>query len=276
MKKYKAISAYSLYITMNIHISDANKCEIFSQVFQHIKLFTENINIHFRESGLYIQTMDGSRISIFELSIPNTWFDEYSLGNEGELVIGIHSIILYRLLHSRDKSQSIHLEIQEKGADNILINFTSENPNVYDRHYQINLMEIDVEELSIPEMDYEAEFTLSSITFANLMDQFQMFGDTLQLFCSEEKINMKAHSQETGNMSVTIPIDDILSFAIDEGEELNMFYSLNHLRNISCYSKITKNIDIFVKKDCPLKITYPLDEENCYIRFYLAPKVDDS
>ena len=65
---------------MNILISQAGKCEIFSQVFQHIKLFTEHINIHFRENGLYIQTMDGSHVSIFELSMPNTWFDEYKLG----------------------------------------------------------------------------------------------------------------------------------------------------------------------------------------------------
>jgi|TARA_B100000900_G_C20586076_1_gene719605 proliferating cell nuclear antigen PCNA len=261
---------------MNILISQAGKCEIFSQVFQHIKLFTEHINIHFRENGLYIQTMDGSHVSIFELSMPNTWFDEYKLGESGELVIGIHSAILYRLLHSRDKEHTIHLEMPEKDSDNLYVDFTCENGNVYDRHYQINLMEIDAEQLSIPDMEYQAEFSLPSITFANLIDQFKLFGDTLQLFCSEEKINMKAHSQETGNMNVAIPIDDILSFAIDEGEEINMFFSLSHLHNICCYSKIAKNMEIFVKKECPLRVTYPLDEEECYIRFYLAPKIDDS
>ena len=260
---------------MNISITQASKCEIFSQVFQHIKLFTEHINIYFRENELYIQTMDGSHVSIFELNMPNTWFDEYKLGEEGEVTIGIPSAILYRLLNSRDKAQSIKIQMSSKDSDKLSINFECENKDIYDRHYEVNLMEIDVEQLAIPDMEYEAEFSLSSITFANLIDQFKLFGDNLQMYCSEEKIAMKAHSNETGNMNVTIPIDDILSFAIDEGEVLNLLFSLGHLHNICCYSKISKTIDIYLKKDNPLRIDYPLDEENCYIRFYLAPKIED-
>jgi proliferating cell nuclear antigen len=260
---------------MNISITQATKCEVFSQVFQHIKLFTEHINISFRENGLYIQTMDGSHVSIFELNMPNTWFDEYTLGEEGELIIGIHSAILYRLLNSRDKAQSIKIQMPSKNSDKLFIDFECENKDIYDRHYEVSLMEIDVEQLAIPEIEYEAEFSLPSITFASLIDQFKLFGDSLQMYCSEEKIAMKAHSNETGNMNVTIPIDDILSFAIDEGEVLNLFFSLGHLHNICCYSKISKTIDIYLKKDNPLRIDYPLDEENCYIRFYLAPKIDD-
>lgn len=64
---------------MNIQITQPVKCDIFSQMFQHIKLFTEHINITFREEGLYIQTMDKSHVSVFELKIPHTWFDSYTL-----------------------------------------------------------------------------------------------------------------------------------------------------------------------------------------------------
>ena len=76
-------------------------------------------------------------------------------------------------------------------------------------------------------------------------------------------------------MTVDIPIDDIISFAIEEGENLHLSFSLNHLHNICCYSKIAQNMDIGLKRDCPIKITYQLGEDNCYITFYLAPKINE-
>jgi proliferating cell nuclear antigen PCNA len=259
---------------MNIQITEPVKCDIFSQVFQHIKLFTEHINITFREEGLYIQTMDNSHVSVFELNIPNTWFDSYSL-KEGDIVIGLHSAMLFKVLHSRDKHHEISLNTPDKSHDKLLIDFTSEISEVFNRHYEVLLMEIDSEQLHIPDMEYEAEFTLSAITFGNLIDQLKLFGDTLELNCSEENIGLSSDSCEIGKMTVNIPIEDIVSFAIDEGSILNQSFNLNYLHNICGYSKITKNIDIFLKTGCPIRITYPLDEENCYIRFYLAPKIDD-
>jgi proliferating cell nuclear antigen len=259
---------------MNIQITQSVKCDIFSQMFQHIKLFTEHINITFREEGLYIQTMDKSHVSVFELKIPHTWFDSYTL-NSGAMVIGLQSAILFKVLHSRDKTHSISLQMLDNSDDKLMIDFTSENNEVFNRNYEVSLMEIDVDQLHIPDMEYEAEFTLPSIIFGNLVDQFKMFGDTLQIECSEENIGLSSNSSETGKMNVDIPIEDIVSYAIDEGGVLNLSFSLNHLQNICSYSKITKNVDIHLKNGCPIRITYPMDEDDCYIRFYLAPKIDD-
>ena len=55
---------------MNILINDTTKADIFSSLFQHIKLFTEQVNITFNKDKLYLQTMDSSRVSIFEMHLP--------------------------------------------------------------------------------------------------------------------------------------------------------------------------------------------------------------
>ncbi len=259
---------------MNVQITQPSKVDIFTQVFQHIKLFTDHINITFREEGLYIQTMDNSHVSVFELNLPNTWFDQYDLKN-GSVLVGIHSSILYKILHSRDKAHTISLSMTDKEDDKLDLDFITETSDVYNRHYEISLMEIDVEQLHIPDMEYEADLTLPSITFGNLVDQFKMFGDTLEIHCSEENVGLSANSSETGKMTVDISIDDIISFAIDEGEILHLSFSLNHLHNICCYSKIAQNMDISLKRECPIKITFPLDEDDCYLRFYLAPKINE-
>jgi DNA polymerase III sliding clamp (beta) subunit (PCNA family) len=76
---------------MEINIRDLNKAELFAGLFQHMKLFTENINIMFEQNRMFIQTMDASHISIIEINIPARWFDEYILKENVSLTIGINS-----------------------------------------------------------------------------------------------------------------------------------------------------------------------------------------
>ena len=62
---------------MNISIKDPSKSDIFGIIFQHIKVFTEDIIILFEKERVFFQSMDSSRVSIFELYIPSNWFDTY-------------------------------------------------------------------------------------------------------------------------------------------------------------------------------------------------------
>ena len=54
-----------------------------------------------------------------------------------------------------------------------------------------------------------------------------------------------------------------------------MSFSLSHLKNICLYSKISKDIDIYLKTEFPIKIVYLLGSEQAKATFYLAPKIED-
>ena len=41
------------------------------------------------------------------------------------------------------------------------------------------------------------------------------------------------------------------------------------------YSKISKDIEIKLTRDYPMKITYLLGDEHSKMTFYLAPKIND-
>ena len=258
---------------MEIVVTNPTRGEIFATLFQHMKLFTENINVHFNNTGIFIQAMDNAQVSIFEIKLPSTWFDEYKV--EECFIIGINTNILFKVLNTREKSHNVRLSLERKTSDKLEINLLSQDSNVLDRNYEIPLIDIDSELLIIPDMDYQAELSFTSVIFSTLVDQMKMFGETFIIGCSEEQIQMSAESQETGKMSVNVPIDDMNSYAIDEGETLNMSFSLNHLKNICLYSKISKEIDIYLKSQYPIKIAYTLDSENAKAIFYLAPKIDD-
>jgi proliferating cell nuclear antigen PCNA len=128
--------------------------------------------------------------------------------------------------------------------------------------------------MNIPEMDYQADFAIPSVNFSTMINQLEMFGGTLQIQCSEDKIIFSSTSSDNGKMAVNIPIDDLSSFAIQEDISLNLSFSLRHLHNVTLYSKLTKNVELNISNNFPVKIKYDLGNEARFA-FYLAPKIDD-
>jgi len=259
---------------MNLEITQSAKCETFVSMFQHIKQFTEFANILFEESRMYLQCMDSAHIMIFEIILPNTWFDVYQL--KENTIIGLNTGILAKVLSTREKNQSI--QINTRIEDMLCFDFACSESNVshqvFDKHFEIPLLDIEAEQLEIPEIDHQAEFVLPSITFANLIHQLKQFGDTLEFFCSEEKISMSSRSLELGKMSVQLSIDDLQEFAIEEDEQLILSFSLKYMHDICLYQKLTKLISIGISRNYPMKVSYQMMDDAC-MNFYLAPKIEE-
>ena len=259
---------------MDIQILNPSTAECFTNLFQHIKLFTEYVNITFSKEKLYLQTMDSSRVSIVEIFLPHNWFQKYELKDE-TITIGINSTILFKVLNTRDKQQNICLKFDNDNSDKLYIDFASEDKTVFDKHFELPLIELDVEVMEIPEMESDADISLPSTYFAGIINQLQIFGDTIQFSCNEDKIILHSLSPESGKMTVNIDIDDITSYAITEGESMNISFSLNRLHNICMYNKLSKEIDIMLTNNYPMKITYPLNMDEAKMVFYLAPKISE-
>ena len=261
---------------MDIQINDAHKADCFGSLFQNIKFLTDCINISFTEERMYIQAMDSSRVSIFEIFIPSTWFDVYTKTGPTNTTIGINAGILYRILGSRDKSQSIQMVYnqpdEDDGDDKLFVHMRGDTKNVFDKNFEVPLFELEMETLEIPVFEYQAELSLSSANFASIVNQLKMFGDTMDIECSEDKIQLCATSIDQGKMYVDIEIDDLSTFAIDENEKLSMSFSLRYLHTICMYNKLAKDIEIKLSQDLPIRIDYDLGD-GASVRFFLAPKI---
>ena len=122
---------------MNIIINNTQKAELFAHLFQHIKLFTEQINICFESERMYIQTMDNSRISILEIVIPKDWFHEYTVTES--ITIGINVNIFYRVLNSREKAQQLRISLTDKDTDKLQVFLTGESKDEFNFKHQTTL-----------------------------------------------------------------------------------------------------------------------------------------
>jgi len=259
---------------MNISIKNPLKTECFTTIFQHIKLFSDHINIMFEKERMYLQAMDGSRVSIFEVFIPSTWFDEYNHSNETNICIGLSSTTFFKILNTHEKQQTMNFVFDNNESDKLYINYTCDNKNIFDKHFEIPLMDIDTDVMQIPLFESQADIVLPSSNFASLINQLKLFGDTININCNEEKILLNSSTEESGKMSVEIKIEDVDSYSINEGQQLNLSYSLSYLHNICQYNKLAKDIEIKITENYPIKITYNLLDD-AKIIYYLAPKIED-
>lgn len=259
---------------MKIVIKNPAKAECFCNLFQHIKLFSDHINIMFETERMYVQSMDSSRVSIFEIELPALWFEEYEINNP--VTIGISSSMIFKVLNTREKSQEMIWFVADADAEKLELHFTCENKAIFDKRFELPLMDLEYELMDIPATESQAELTIPSGTFANIINQLKLFGETLEIKCDEEKIEMHSLSLDLGKMAVDINIDDLTEYSINEGQTMNLSFSLSILHNICMYSKLTKEVEIKLTENFPLKLEYKLGDDGGKMTFYLAPKISDS
>jgi proliferating cell nuclear antigen PCNA len=231
--------------------------------------------------------MDSCNISIIEMSLPASWFSYFHVTKATR--IGFSVQLFSKILSTRDKtgSQEITIEMKNSTDDMLTIYMNNENKEekgkaLVEKEFEMPLMEIDTDMLSIPEQEYDVEFAMASSEFAELIQQLRIFGDTLKIECNESYIQTHSVSIDKGGMQGKIDIERLRSFSIVEDETIKMAFSLTHLSNIVAFHKIAQQVEVHMKAESPIMISYPLLNfvtegcANTYMRFYLAPKIDDS
>ena len=146
-------------------------------------------------------------------------------------------------------------------------------------------MNMEVALLEIPDTEYTADIHMISSQFTELVNQLSIFGNELQVKC-EDDIRLTGKG-EMGSMDAVIKEDDILMYAIEEDARLDLNFSINYINMMVAFNKLNKKVQIHISEAMPMKIQYGMDtfmdneeddeedEDKNYIRFFLAPKIED-
>ena len=264
---------------MLISIKDSSKCETFINIFQHIKLWVPHINLRFSSDKMYAQALDSSHVSVFEISISSSWFDNYEMNEP--VTVGVNTQILFRIMNSREDDQSINLY---QDGDSLLLDLKTEEENkkdAFNKYFKVPLVDLEDELMEIPDSDYSFDFTIGSKKFKSLIDQLSSFSDTVGVIYQDDKLYIKSESTEEGEMKIEIPIDDLEYAAVsDETSMIKCSYATRYIQMMCQFLKINKEVSISVDENLPMKVVYEIEGEdeskNNYVKFFLAPKISDS
>jgi proliferating cell nuclear antigen len=266
---------------MKLTIQEKTKIDILVALFQLLKSCSSSIKLDFSQEQLYIQGMDKSHVCLFHIQINSSWFSSYqceeSETNDVESIM-VDSTSLHTILSRAQDNNTLVINYDQNNEDvmdiELLVTSTDNNNNQkgdYNRYFQISLIDLEQTSLSIPEIEYDAEFSMSSKQLHDLTGQLILFGDILNILCNEEGIDLNT-SGDHGKMKVSIPMDDLNEFSICEGEQLDLSYSLTYIHKMCLTTKLSKNVEIGIREDYPIRIKYDLGDDS-YVVFFIAPKI---
>ena len=90
---------------MELTISTKQKFDAFSGVFRNLPVFMDIVNMNVDKNGIYIQGMDNSHVSLFELNLTNDWFDSFE--TDIKYVLGIHCATFYKVIQCLEDSEQV-------------------------------------------------------------------------------------------------------------------------------------------------------------------------
>jgi len=254
---------------MKVEIHSSEKTFIFVELFQYLKLFTGVVSISFNTDGMYLQGMDSAQVSIYEISLLKDWFDLYEV--PVNKVISMNINILSKILHIHKAPQHIILTVNE---DNMDISFHGEKGD-FNKDFSMPLIDYDCDRLTVPDQEYDLDIKLESKKFKSIIDELANFGDTMNVRLEDENmITLSSKSEDSGSMKLSINIDELDECGATEGEEINCSFSIKYIHMMSQYFKISKNVELNFSNGIPMQCKYLIDETN-YIRFYMAPKIEE-
>jgi len=285
---------------MNFVVSNKDKKELLVSIFQVLKNCSSLISSKFDSNFLHIQGMDKSHICLYDVKIAKEWFDTYNI--EETKKICFDSNVFHSIISTKSDNQDLVVNLDTDNEDTLHIHFISSlnkensekqedtdtkksgkkvskkeskvnDKNDFKKLFKIPLAEYEYQEMNIPVVDYDAEFSLSSKLVTDMFTQLNNFGNDIIVKCSEESIHLTTNNVN-GEMCVQIPIDDLSGYSIVEGEEVTINYSLLYLNKMCITSKLNTEIEFSLSNEYPMKIAYPLGEGSSLV-FYMAPKVSE-
>lgn len=250
---------------MNWHflIQNKKRKDLFFSISQVLKICTSHIHVTLNAECIHIQGMDKSHVCLFDLYLKSTWFDEYNVPNETQLCLDAN--ILYSILNTRSDDQNISVQMTSTDVLHIAL-----LDGGYNKFFDMPLMDYDYEEMAIPPVDYDAEFSLSAKNISNLLSQLSTFGTDLQITCTDNDVDFETQGT-SGVMRVRVHIDDMTSYSVIEGQRLQVSYSLSYVSKMCVSSKLSTDIEFSLSEDSPMRVKYDLGEDSSLL-FYIAPK----
>uniref|UniRef100_A0A6C0ITI8 Proliferating cell nuclear antigen PCNA N-terminal domain-containing protein n=1 Tax=viral metagenome TaxID=1070528 RepID=A0A6C0ITI8_9ZZZZ len=252
--------------------SEINKLQIFVSIFTLLKSWGSTITMRFSQDELFIQSMDKSHICLADIKLKKDWFTTYSI--DKDIVLSVDSNMFSLIMSYSLKHPNMELICtNDDKLDIRCVNIPEKVFNVFDHFFQIPLMDIDQDELGIPEVEYDVDIVIEAKSWTNILNELNELGQNVQISCKENEIRFI--TEDNARLEIKIEPEVLIEYGISEGVELvESQFSLKYLSKMCSTTKLTQTINVGLSDEIPLSIKYDLGEGS-KICFYLAPKVSN-
>ena len=145
-------------------------------LFEVLKDILTDVNIIFDESGMKIMAMDGNHVALIHLKLESDKFEHFMC--RAKTMIGVSMMSFYKLMKTVSNTDIVSMYMNEENTDilNIVIENSDKNSKT---KFALKLLDLDEEELEIPDVEIDCIITMSSNEFQKLCRDMYNIKDTI-------------------------------------------------------------------------------------------------
>ena len=139
-------------------------------------------------------------------------------------------------------------------------------------------MDIENEQLGIPDTAYKCTIQMPSKEFQRIIRDLQVLGDACTISCTKEGVRFTVSGTiGTGNILIRAnqaaekPTERV---TIDMEEPVELSFALRYLNFFAKATELSEQVHLSMSPAVPIVVEYPIEDFG-YIKFYLAPKIDE-
>lgn len=254
---------------------------ILKKVIESIKDLVNEANFDCTATGISLEAMDSSHVSLVSLFMRNDGFHHYRA--DKNIALGISLASMAKILKIAGNEDIITLRADDAGDQ---ITFMFESPKQTRlSSFSLKLMDIDSEHLAIPETEYRCHVKMPSSEFQRICKEIAVIGDTVKISVSKEGVKFSA-SGDMGTGSIICKQNAVVdekegeeSVAIKLEEDISLTFALRYLNFFTKATNLSDVVTLKMSPNVPLVVEYQIQNDDQdtigYIRFYLAPKITE-
>lgn len=245
------------------------------KIIEAVKDIINDANFECSSSGIYLQAIDQSHVSLVSLFLKPENFEIFNC--EKSITLGVNLSSLYKILKCASNEDSVTISCKDS-LDKLSLVFESPS-NDRVSEFQLKLIRINNEQLGIPEAEYPNKVSLTSNEYKRICSDMSVIGDTIQIEIS--KIGTKFEIEgDIGKGSITLrqilQTEDMEDNKVIENKEtIKMTFALRYLNIFSKASPLCDRVTLRLAREMPLQLEFKINQTG-YIRYYLAPKIDNN
>ena len=244
--------------------------KIMKTIIETLSSIIDETKIRVTPNEFIITAMDPSKICLLQLVLSKEHFDEYNCNN-GKCEIGLNLDDLDKIL--KRSTSSDMLEFLFKEQDQKLRIKMKREEKERTRSFSLNLLDVEIEEVPIDNLlkiEHNSTFNIDPHLLLEALKDAQIYSDILNIKAKVDQLIFESYGQ-IGEMVYELGIDDLIEANLEE--ECVGSYSITFLKSILKIASITEKLEIALKTDHPLKMTFELLEGG-ELQYFLAPRVN--
>jgi len=249
---------------------------VMKKIVDAIKELVEEANFDCSENGIALQAMDPSHVALVSMLLRHTGFEPYRCDRTRTL--GIHVGNMHKIIKCVENTDTITLSSFDDGDS---LNFTFESQNQEKTStFQMKLLDIDADQMSIPEKEYDAVVTMSSSEFQRICRDLTLLGEVVKIAVTKDGVQFSAKG-EVGDAKINlvagagdVDSDKGTGLSVELNAPVELSFALNYLNQFCKATPLSPTVSLSMSSDTPLVVEYRVGDMG-YIRFFLAFKIDD-